>query len=232
VRGLNNRTATTQADGSTTMMSWELPLVAAALALAVALRPWQMLRHEPLRHPWLACLVVLPWLWSVDGRLPGGVPAQLSMAALLVLMFGWPLAVVTAMLVAGLAAWIADPALVNGLAGWWRTTVHTGMWSGVLPASLALLAGLATRRWLPHHLMVYILARGFGATLLAMAATGALWVATQPAPPGSDAQLLLVARWLVAWGDAMTTGMLTAIFVAFRPQWLATYSDGRYLPVR
>jgi uncharacterized membrane protein len=102
----------------------------------------------------------------------------------------------------------------------------------VLPATLALLFGVATRRWLPNHLMVYILARGFGATLLAMAATGALWVATQPAPPGSDTQLLLVARWLVAWGDAVTTGMLTAVFVAFRPQWLATYSDRRYLPVR
>lgn len=28
------------------------------------------------------------------------------------------------------------------------------------------------------------------------------------------------------------TGMLVAIFVAFRPQWLATYSDRLYLPVR
>lgn len=26
------------------------------------------------------------------------------------------------------------------------------------------------------------------------------------------------------------TGMLTAIFVAFRPHWLATYSDSLYLP--
>jgi len=206
--------------------------MASALALALALKPWQMLRHEPLRSPWLASLVVLPWLWSIDAQLPGGMPLQMSMAALLVLMFGWPLAVVTTLPVAALAAWLADPALGAGLAGWWQATLHTGFWSGVLPATLALLAGLATRRWLPHHLMVYILARGFGATLLAMTATGALWVATQPAPPGSDAQWLLVARWLVAWGDAVTTGMLTAVFVAFRPQWLATYSDRRYLPLR
>ena len=41
---------------------------------------------------------------------------------------------------------------------------------------------------------------------------------------------LLLARWLFAWGDAFITGMLVAIFVAFRPQWLATYADRIYLP--
>jgi uncharacterized membrane protein len=32
-------------------------------------------------------------------------------------------------------------------------------------------------------------------------------------------------QWLTAWGDAFVTGMLCTIFVAFRPQWLATWSD-------
>jgi len=39
----------------------------------------------------------------------------------------------------------------------------------------------------------------------------------------------VVARWLMAWGDAFITGMLVAVFVAFAPQWLATWSDARYL---
>ena len=34
---------------------------------------------------------------------------------------------------------------------------------------------------------------------------------------------------LMAWGDAFLTGMFGAIFVAFVPQWLATWSDQRYL---
>ena len=41
--------------------------------------------------------------------------------------------------------------------------------------------------------------------------------------------LSLVARWLMAWGDGFMTGMMAAIFVAFRPQWLATWSDRLYL---
>ena len=39
----------------------------------------------------------------------------------------------------------------------------------------------------------------------------------------------IVGRWLMAWGDAFLTGMFSAIFVAFVPQWLATWSDARYL---
>jgi uncharacterized membrane protein len=42
----------------------------------------------------------------------------------------------------------------------------------------------------------------------------------------------LVGRWLMAWGDAFLTGMFASIFVAFVPQWLATWSDARYLDRR
>ena len=206
--------------------------VVAAAAVAAAFRPWAMLRRAELRHPWLAVLALLPWVWSTEALVPGALPMQLSFAALLVLMFGWPLATWTMLAVGAAAAWLADPALAAGAGDWTARAVHTTLWSGVLPGTLALGVGLATRRWLPRHLMVYILARGFGATLLAMTATGALWIATQPLPAGSEASLLMVGRWLMAWGDAVATGMLTSVFVAFRPEWMATYSDARYLPRR
>jgi len=47
--------------------------------------------------------------------------------------------------------------------------------------------------------------------------------------PGVGTELAMMARWLMAWGDAFITGMLTAIFVAFKPHWLATWSDKLYL---
>ena len=46
---------------------------------------------------------------------------------------------------------------------------------------------------------------------------------------GASLHDALVARWLMAWGDAFLTGMFSAIFVAFAPQWLATWCDRRYL---
>lgn len=199
------------------------------MALAGSFRPWQTLRSGALRHPWLATLVLLPWLWSTAAHLPGGLPLQLSMAVLTVLMLGWPLACWTWLAVALGAAWLGRPATADAL-GFALLAGELAWWNGVLPGSLALGLGLATRRWLPAHPMVYILARGFFTTLLAMTATGALWVATQPLPPGAEPGSLLLGRWLIAWGDAVTTGMLTAVFVAYRPDWLLTWSDRRYLP--
>ena len=207
-------------------------LALAAAVLALRFKPWQTLRRSELRHPWLAMLVLLPWLWSTSANLPGGLPLQLSMAALTVLMFGWPLACLSWLAAALAAAWLARPAVGADPLAWALLAGEIAAWNGVLPGTLGLGLGLATRRWLPPHPMIYILARGFAATLLAMAATGALWVATQPLPAGAEAASLLLGRWLVAWGDAVITGMLTAIFVAYRPEWLLTWSDRRYLPPR
>lgn len=191
------------------------------LGAALWFRPWRMLRASELQHPWLASLVVLPWVWGVHQWLPQGLNFQMSGACLLVLMFGWPLAVVTSVVVAGWSAALAGASL--------EMAVELAAWNGVAPATLALLGGMALRRWLPHHLFVFILGRGFVVTALAMAGAGMVATIVHPLPQGGDLDTLLMGRWLIAWGEAFTTGMLTAIFVAFRPQWIVAYSDARYL---
>lgn len=200
----------------------EPALVAAALFAALAFRPWSALRAPVLRSPWVTAAVLLPALWGAQVALPGNFPARLSGACLLVLMFGWPLAVLTLIPVAAAGAWLGDAGFAQA--------VGLAAWSGVVPATLALAMGLASRRWLPRHLFVYILARGFFATALAVGTAGLLRAWLVPAAAGADAAALLAVHWLMAWGEAFMTGALTAIFVAFRPQWLLTYSDERYLP--
>jgi uncharacterized membrane protein len=200
----------------------ELALVTAAMAVALLFRPWEVLRAPALRAPWLAALVILPLLWAAQSRLPPGFPAALSGACLLVLMFGWPLATVTLCAVAAASAWLAGGDATRALA--------LAAWSGVVPASLALAIGMATRRWLPKHLFVYILARAFIGTALATVLAAALRAWLGDGSPLGAAPSIFPAAWLVAWGEAFLTGALTAIFVAFRPQWLLTYSDARYLP--
>jgi uncharacterized membrane protein len=203
-------------------MGFELALVLAAVAVALALRPWRLFGSGFPLHAWLACLVLLPWLWASQRVLPGGVALQMSGASLLVLMFGWPLAVLSLVPVALGGAWFAGLASAQAL--------NLLAWNGIAVATLSLALGLATRRWLPRHPFVFILGRGFIVTALATMAAGTLASLATPLPPGTDLATLLVGRWLMAWGEAFATGMLTAIFVAFRPQWLATWSDARYLP--
>ncbi len=199
----------------------DLLLALTALSLALALKPWRVAAAAPPAWPALACWAALPLLWSLD-RVAGTPLLQpLSGAGLLLLMLGWPLTVL-ALLPVGGVIWLASGLDAAG-------ALHRVVWLGLVPATLALALGGAVRRWLPRHLFVYILGRGFFATALALTLSGALaaWLFGVPASvPASD---VMLARLLSAFGDAFITGMLAAIFVAFRPQWLATYADHLYL---
>ena len=190
------------------------------VAVALWLRPWRMLAG-PLLTPALAALALLPWLWLLPQKMPQGLQIQLSGACLLVLMLGWPLAVLVLAGV-GLAVWGIGQAGADVVLALW-------VWTGLVPSVLALALGAALRRWLPPNPFVYTLGRGFLVTAVSVFVAGLLlaWLqglSGRPVPEQS-----LVARWLMAWGDAFLTGMFSAILVAFAPRWLATWSDQRYL---
>jgi uncharacterized membrane protein len=193
-----------------------------ALGVALGLRPWRAVGPGGPPWPWLAWAIVLPAFWGADRFVAMPVAQPLSGVCLLVLLMGWPLAMLALVPVALLTAGMAGLDAADAL--------HRAVWLGVVPGTVALLIGLGLRRWLPHHLFVYILGRGFFATAIATAAAGALssWIHTMPGGLAEDD--LMLGRWLAAWGDAWLCGMITAIFVAFRPQWLATYTDRLYLP--
>ena len=214
-------------------MELEAWLIAVALAISLWLRPWRMLSRQalekdgpsepsPLVTPLLATLVVLPWLWALPTlhRMP--LQLQWSGACLVVLMLGWPLAIPALVAVGGIAA-VLSPSLD------WADAVGTIAWQGVVPATLALALGAVIRRLIGTQPFVYVLGRAFLGTAVCLFLANVLGQWSGHSLPGVEGDLSLVARWLMAWGDAFVTGMLTAIFVAFKPEWLATWSDRLYL---
>lgn len=199
-------------------MLLEVPLVLLALAAALAAQPWRLLaprrplasqapKPSALWTPLLATLVLLPWLWALPTlhRMP--LQLQWSGACLVLLMLGWPLAV-PVLCAVGALAWALSPGL---------------------GAEAALLWGAGLRRWLGPHVFVYLFGRGFLGTVACGFTASMLAAAAGHPLPGVHTELSTIARWLMAWGDAVVTGMLSAIFVAYRPQWLATWSDDLYL---
>jgi uncharacterized membrane protein len=193
-----------------------------ALACALWLRPWRLLANPGLATPLLATQAIIPFLWALPWLHHMPLRFQLSGACLVTLMLGWPLAIPALCAAAALTGLLAPIG--------WRQQADLALWLGVAPATLGLLLGAAIRRWLPHNLFVYILGRAVLGTVLCLFIIGALaqWDGHNIAPQ-VDPTLALVARWLIAWGDAIITGMLTAIFVAFKPHWLATWSDQIYI---
>jgi uncharacterized membrane protein len=67
-------------------------------------------------------------------------------------------------------------------------------------------------------------------TALSVSMTGYLAYLVDRKPETIALEEWMLGYWLLGWGEAISTGMLVAIFVAFKPHWLLTYSDVRYLP--
>ena len=215
-------------------MLLELSLALTALILALLLRPWrQLLSRRPLVPqssgdasglwtPLLATLVVLPWMWALPTLHQMPLQLQWSGACLVLLMLGWPLAVLT-LLAVGVITWLLSPSLSV------PATLALTVWHGLVPATLAMGWGALLRRFLGTKVFVYLFGRGFFGTVVCLFIAGLLAQAAGEQLPGVQQELGKIARWLMAWGDAVVTGMLTAVFVAYRPQWLATWSDDLYL---
>ena len=202
-------------------MDFEIAVILACLTASLWLKPWRMLVGTELLTPLLATLVLLPWLWALPSL--HHMPLQLhwSGAPLVTLMLGWPLAVLALIGVGIITVFISATSV--------DTAAALIVWQGLLPATFVLLLGAALRRWVSHHPFVYVLGRGFLGSVLCIFAASLLAQWTGHELPNVGTDLSLIGFWLMAWGDAFITGMVCAIFVAFKPQWLATWSDHLYL---
>lgn len=200
---------------------WPFGALALSLLVSLVVHPWRQLRNPHLWSPVLASLVILPWFWALPRLHAMPLQLQLTGSVLVTLMLGWPLAVWVLLGIGVLASLIAPAPEGTLLLQWFEL--------GWLPSSFALLLGAALRRYAPPHPFIFILGRGFLGTAMCMFAARSLMVVLDGSPNTVDTGLSLVAQWLMAWGDAFLTGLLTAIFVAFKPEWLATWSDQLYL---
>lgn len=212
----------------------EVALLLIALPLALAMRPWRLLASRkalttqkhgdsaPLWTPMLATLVILPWVWALPTLHQMPLQLQWSGACLVMMVLGWPLAV-PVLCAVGLIAWLLSPGLDSVEA------VRLTVWHGMVPATFAMLWGLLLRRYLGTRVFVYIFGRGFVGSVISLFLAAMLSAWLGHTLPGVNEDLSHIARWLMAWGDAVVTGMVCAVFVAYKPEWLATWSDDLYL---
>lgn len=208
----------------------ETILLALAWAAVLAVRPWRLLRpydgQVPLATPLLASLVVVPWLWSWPGLTALSLPLHWSAAPLVVLMLGWPLAI-PVLTFAGLSTMVSNGASLG-------EAMTLTVWSGVLPATLVLVLGYGVRKAFGHHPVAYMVGRAFFVPMLALASCGLAAALMSHGLVGATGGLQRVAVALLAMGEASWTCAIVSLLVAYRPQWLATWSDEAYLgrPVR
>jgi len=196
-----------------------LPPVLMSLRSIRAVSPMQGAQQ----HLWLAGIVVLALLWTLQARASGGAAFCLLGAALCALVFGRHWARL------GL---IAAVVLHVGLGdGRWANIGLGGLLLAVVPTALTGAMQTQIERRLPRNLFVFIIGNGLFVTLSATAATSVLLVAVgwllgaQTYPADHFAYALLLA-----WGEALASGMLFSALVIFGPNLVLTYHRDVYLP--
>jgi hypothetical protein len=86
---------------------------------------------------------------------------------------------------------------------------------------------------LPNHLFIYVFLNAFFGAALAVAAVGlastAFAALAGAYPLGYLLDEYLPYYLLMAWAEAFATGMLITVMVVYKPEWVATFDDRRYL---
>lgn len=206
-------------------VQWSTLLAALGLLGWAASRVrWRALDHVAL-NAWLGACVLTMAMWMMKGGFKPGLSFHLLGATILALMMGpWLALLALAIVLAGVTAYGVGDWMSLGLNFWLMAVLPVALVSGVLQL---------TQRLLPPNLFIYVFVCAFlagGASLFAVGLAGIAVLGLAAAYPWDE--LLTEALpfyFLLSWSEAFTTGLIMAILIVYRPQWVATFDDSRYL---
>lgn len=184
---------------------------------------WSRYRESEPVHAFLGALAAMVALWSMRGSV-GSFAFHLLGTAVLALGAGVPRAL------AGGAVVVALVTLLRGAppenAAWaWLLLV-------ALPAGCVALVAALLRR-LPANFFVYVFVGAFWGGALSFGASALAAATFAVAAAGVDVDVVLgqyvPVLLVLAFGEGSLTGMLITLAVVYRPAWVATFDDARYL---
>lgn len=200
-------------------------LCGVSLWQAVRRARWWHLRDPHDLNVLLLAILGVVFIWTMEAGLGNALILHLLGATLLTLMFGPAFAILALTLV------------ILGLALFHGESLLTLPWQilllSVLPSTLSYGLFRLSDRYLPNNYFIYVFICAFFGAALSIVAVMAATTAVH-AISGTYAWDYLVHNYfqyslLLMFPEAFITGMLMAIFVAFRPQWVSTFNDRRYL---
>jgi uncharacterized membrane protein len=204
---------------------WILALTTFVWAARAA--PWPRFSESEQAHVWYGSVFCVVALWSLQATVGEGFTFHLLGIAAFALMVGAPLALI------GAALAVAALLAVHG--GDWTNAGIAFTTMGVVPVVLITGVLRAAERLLPPNFFVYVFVVTFFGAWLAYGASAlaALTLLALASPP--DARVFAeYAPYVLYLGfaDATLTGMVLTLAVVYRPRWVSTFDDRRYLDGR
>lgn len=204
---------------------WILWSLSVLLGVLIARRAgWTMLKDAANLNVFLAASVAVLGLWLIKTGIKPGLNFHLLGATALTLMFRPLFALLAiALITAAVTFWHGEYAAFS--ANW---LIMGAVPVGVSWALFRLIDGK-----LPNHLFIYVFLNAFFGAALAVTAVG-LTSTAFASLAGAYPLAYLLEEYLpyyllMAWAEAFATGMLITVMVVYKPEWVATFDDRRYL---
>ncbi len=200
-------------------------LYALIMSYAIKSAPWHKLRDPAALNIWIAAIFMVILFWAMRVNFDTDIHLHFLGAMLLTLMFGWHFAILALTLVTFVITLL-------GNASWSALGINMLLF-GVIPVSIGYLIFLVVEWKLPKNYFIYLFITAFGGAIISISLVAII-----------TAWFLLVSSevtWmkltngylqyflLLAYPEGFITGMLISIFVMFRPRWVYTFRDEKYL---
>ena len=185
----------------------------------------ELLNNKPSQHVYFGAMVALLVLWKIKAGISPGLGFHHLGATMFTLMFGWPLALLGLSTVMVASTLLQHNEVVSlGVNGLLSVAIPVFVSYGILRLS---------QKRLPDNYFIYIYVVAFFGAGLAVAASRltaiALLSLVQAYPDSQLVSESLVYLPLFMFPEAFITGFLTSAFVIYRPDWVMTFDDERYL---
>ncbi|MBW8370271.1 MAG: energy-coupling factor ABC transporter permease [Thiobacillus sp.] len=187
---------------------------------------WRRLAEPQKLNLFLGATVALLALWQIRTGIKPGLTFHFYGVAALTLMFGFWRATF-----AGALILLANAAFGRGS---WNALGVDALLVAALPAAVSWGIFRLLDRRLPNHFFVYVLGNGFFGAALSVAAIGLATTALMTVSGTYTLDYLLThytpyATLLISWAEAFTTGMAITVMAVYRPVWLETFDDVKYI---
>lgn len=210
-----------------------------AIILIAALRAaqWWRLRDAADLNVLLYALLGVFIIWLLNTNFKNsevlvGPTLHLLGATLMTLMFGWAFAIVAMSAVLLAFTVMTSSQLLENL----YVLPWNALTTCILPVLLSYQLFRLVDRRLPNNFFMYIFICAFFGAALSMASvvltTAELHYLTETYSMKKLSYSYIPYGLIMMFPEAFLTGMLMSIFVVYRPEWVSTFDDHRYLHKR
>lgn len=195
------------------------------IIVAIVRAPWSILFQKDSSNIFFASCAVIFLFWHLRIHVTDGVSIHLLGTTIMTLMFRWQVALLgNALILLGMTLTTnAD----------FQAFACNGLLMGAIPIAISYLIWRLNEWYLPANYFVYIFIAAFLAAALSILASG--WISYKlMSNISNDLTPQLLDQYLLSfiplmYPEAFLTGAIISIFVIYKPHWIATFDDNRYL---